>query len=326
MNTKAAWFLTLSFACLGTIGLLGRAAPPSQDGQAAQAPPTDTVAPDIPGVVKGGTKIQVIKDGFEDTEGPIALPDGSLLFTETQASRLTKIDKDGNTSTFLEGTNGSNGLAFDSKGRLYSAQTTPGAMKVGIIYPKGSEMVLTDNFEGKPYNRPNDLVVDKNGGVYFTDFAFQPSGGMPAAIYYIPPGGKVMRVAENPRPNGVQLSPDEKTLYVNTNGEYLLAFDVQADGTLGPARNFGKYQGIASGQTPRGDGLAVDSEGRVYATTTAGVLVFDPKGQYLGTMVLSRVPQNLAFAGPDKKTLYIVGRGVAFKVQMTAQGYKGRPK
>ena len=154
-------------------------------------------------------------------------------------------------------------------------------------------MVLTDNFEGKPYNRPNDLVVDKNGGVYFTDFAFQPSGGMPAAIYYIPPGGKVMRVAENPRPNGVQLSPDEKTLYVNTNGEYLLAFDVQADGTLGPARNFGKYQGIASGQTPRGDGLAVDSEGRVYATTTAGVLVFDPKGQYLGTMVLSRVPQNL---------------------------------
>ena len=136
-DTKAAWFLTLSFACLATIGLLGRAAPPSQDGQAAQAPPTDTVAPDIPGVVKGGTKIQVIKDGFEDTEGPIALPDGSLVFTETQASRLTKIDKDGNTSTFLEGTNGSNGLAFDSKGRLYSAQTTPGAMKVGIIYPQG---------------------------------------------------------------------------------------------------------------------------------------------------------------------------------------------
>lgn len=329
MKTNATWFVALSFACVATIGLLGQAAPPPQGVQAAQPPPTDTVAPDIPGVVKGGAKIQVIKDGFEDTEGPIALPDGSLIFTETRASRLTKIDKDGRTSTFLESTNGSNGLAFDSKGRLYSVQTTPGAMKVGIIYPKGSERVLTDNFEGKPYNRPNDLVVDRNGGVYFTDFAFQappPPGSMPAAIYYIPPGGKVTRVAENDRPNGIELSPDEQTLYVNTNGEYLLAFDIQKDGRLGPARNFGKYQGIAPGQTPRGDGLAVDSDGRVYAATTAGVQVFGPKGQYLGTMTLSRVPQNLAFAGQDKKTLYIVGRGVAFKVQMLARGYKGRAK
>ena len=346
MKTKAAWVAALCL--LGSPAAFGQRQGPGRtydatieapraQGQAAgqapgqaqpQAPPTDTEAPDIPGVVKGGTKVQVIKDGFRDTEGPIALPDGSLIFTETGASRITKIDKDGNASTFLENTNGSNGLAFDSKGRLISVQTTPGSMKVGVIYPKGSETVLTDNFEGKPYNRPNDLVVDKKGGVYFTDFAFAAPapGSPPAAVYYIPPGGKPIKVADDPRPNGIQLSPDEKVLYVNTNGEYLLALDVQKDGTLKNPRNFGKYEGIPQGQTPRGDGLAVDSQGRVYAVTIVGVQVFSPKGQYLGTIPVSRVPQNLAFAGPDKKTLYIVGRGVAFKVQMLAQGYKGRAK
>ena len=97
-----------------------------QRGGQPPPPATDTVAPAIPGVVAGGTKVQVIKEGFQGTEGPIAHPDGSLLFTETNANRITKIDKDNNVSTFLENTNGSNGLAFDSKGRLISVQTTPG--------------------------------------------------------------------------------------------------------------------------------------------------------------------------------------------------------
>ncbi len=79
----------------------------------------------------------MIKSGFRGTEGPIALPDGSLIFTETQANRITKIDKDNNTTTFLENTNGSNGLAFDSKGRLISVQTTPGQTRIGVIYPAG---------------------------------------------------------------------------------------------------------------------------------------------------------------------------------------------
>lgn len=74
------------------------------------------------------------------------------------------------------------------------------------------------------------------------------------------------------------------------------------------------------------DGLAIDSEGRVYSASAAGVVVFSPQGAHLGTIPLSRSPQNLAFAGPDKKTLYIVGRGAAFKVQMLSQGYKGQAK
>jgi len=301
-------------------------------GQTPQSPPTDTVAPNIPGVVQGGTKVQFIKDGFQGTEGPIALPDGSVVFTETNASRITKIDKDGNTSTFLENTNGSNGLAFDSRGRLISVQTTPGQTRVGVIYPKGSEKTLADNFEGKPFTRPNDLVVDKKGGVYFTEPANVASGApapaLPPAVYYVPPeGGKAIKIAENITfPNGILLSRDEKILYVNdARGPHLLAFDVQNDGTVQNRRNFAKYQ-VADGARSGADGLAIDSQGRLYAATSAGIEVFASDGKNLGTIPLSRIPQNLAFAGSDKKTLYAVGRGAAFKILMLTPGFKGRAK
>jgi gluconolactonase len=309
--------------------------------QQQQPPPTETVAPDIPDVVKAGTKVQVIKAGFQGTEGPIGMPDGSLIFTETQANRITRIAADGTTSTFLENTNGSNGLAFDAKGRLISVQTTPGQTKIGVLYPKGSEAVITDNFDGKSYGRPNDLVVSTKGGIYFTEPGpnAPPAGSpppatppLPPAVYYVAPGGKAVKVAEGiERPNGIMLSRDEKTLYVNnSNGEYLVAFDVQADGTLSNRRNFAKYQGgakNASGAFVSGaDGLAIDNEGRLYVATAAGVEVVSPKGEHLGVIPLSRAPQNLAFAGPDKKTLYVVGRGAAFKIDLLTSGFKGRAK
>lgn len=302
--------------------------------------PTPTTTTAIPGVVAAGVTVEVIKSGFTGTEGPVGLPDGHLIFTETQANRITKIDKDtGSTSTFLENTNGSNGLGFDGKGRLLSVQTTPGQTKIGVIYPKDAVTTITDNFEGKPYGRPNDLVVAKNGGVYFSEPGPNAAPGQPRptppltpAVYYVSPAGKVSRIAEGiERPNGVMLSPDEKTLYVNnTAGEYLLAFDVQADGTVGPRRNFAKYAKVT--KTPAGafssgaDGLAVDAQGRVYAATAAGVEVYGPKGETLGVIPVSLPPQNIAFAGADKKTLYIVGRGAAFKVRLQAEGFKGRAK
>jgi gluconolactonase len=281
------------------------------------APPTDTVAPGIPGVVAAGTKVTVIKHGFEGTEGPITLPDGSLLFTETRGSRITKIDKDDNISTFLENTNRSNGLGFDSKGRLISVQ----AASVGVIYPKGSEALLAGPLE----SRPNDLVVSSKDGVYFT-----LPGAKPPAVYYIPPGGKAVFAAEAPSPHGIQLSPDEKVLYVaDSRGEYLIAFDVQPDGRLTNRRNFGRYAGVTkteNGFNSSADGIAVDSESRVYVGTLQGVQVFSAQGQHLGLIPVSQRPQNLAFAGPDKKTLYIAGQGAMYRLQMLSQGYKGRAK
>jgi gluconolactonase len=208
-----------------------------------------------------------------------------------------------------------------------------------VIHPKGQEATLSDNFDGKPYGRPNDLVVDKKGGVYFSEPGPNATPGQPPptpplspAVYYVPAGGKSMRIAEGiARPNGVQLSPDEKTLYVNdTAGEYVLAFDIKADGTVGNRRNFAKYPTV--NKTPAGvfnsgaDGLAIDNDGRVYVVSLGGVHVFSAKGDLLGTIPLSLPGQNIAFAGADKKTLYIVGRGAAFKVRLLAAGYAGRAK
>jgi gluconolactonase len=305
-------------------------------GQAPAPPATDTVAPDIPGAVKAGTKVIVIKDDFQGTEGPIALPDGTVAFTEGGANRITRIDKDGKVSVYLENTNGSNALAFDSKGRLISVQRGPAHVQIGVIAPKGSEATLADDFEGNP----NDLVVARNGGAYFTvpGPIAQARGSAPPAtpfvpaVYYIAPNsGKAVKVADGiTNPNGIQMSPDERTVYVNdTRGEYLIAMDVKPDGTLGSKRNFARYEGVQrteAGLVSGADGLAVDNDGRVYAATGIGVQVFNPKGQHLGTIPLSRAPQNLAFSGPDKKTLYIVGRNAAWKVQMLTPGYKGRAK
>lgn len=304
-------------------------------GQAPLTPPADMFAREISGVVAGGTRIELIRDGFQGTEGPVGMPDGGILFTETRADRITRVDPRGNASTFVEHSNGSNGLGFDAKGRLISVQRAPGNERVGVLHPPGSRATLVDRYEGRPFERLNDLVVSARGGVYFTDTK---------GVYYLPPGGQVRKVAEGiPNPNGVQLSPDEKILYANNkDGEYLLAFDVQSDGTLSNRRNFGKYQSVTIpghkdplvAEDNGADGLAIDGEGRVYVATNLGVEVFSPRGQHLGTIPVIwggesfnlRKPQNLAFAGPDKRTLYTVGAGAVFKVQMLAQGFRGRAK
>jgi gluconolactonase len=296
--------------------------------------PPNTIAPDIPGVVAGGTPVQLIRDLFQSTEGPIAMPDGSLLFTEQDAGdgRLVRIDKDGNVSTFLDNTNRTIGLAYDGKGRLIGTQSrTP---RVGVLHPV--RMTLAEEFEGLPLVFPNDLVVDRKGGIYFTDqlqtrFRPVPAGRTKPLIFYIrPDDGKLVKVSEEvANPNGITLSPDEKVLYA-ANGGTVAAFDVQADGTLRNVRTFATLVGLsrnAQGQVQGGvDSMCIDAAGRVYAATGAGVQVFSPEGRHLGTIPIPLPPQAPAFAGPDKKTLYVVGRGAVYKIAMLAQGVVGRAK
>ena len=318
-------------------------AQPPEQGQSQEAPPVVKLAPDIPGVVAGGTEVQMVKDGFETRviEGPLGMPDGSLIFSERDRGMTWKIDTDDNLSTFVENPDtGQLGLGLDSKGRLIAIQTRPPErMKVAVIYPMGEKAVLADStmpvFEGEPLGRPNDLVVDQMDGVYFT--APAPSEGQieagyspaEAGVYYIAPGAGPIRIADGiERPNGIQLSLDEKILYVNNStGAYLLAFDIQPDGTVRNRRNFAYYEGITETETHvNANGLAVDGEGRVYAVTTIGVQVFSPQGQHLGTIPVQEGAENLAFAGPAKKTLYVTGRQTVVKIEMLAQGFDGRAK
>lgn len=296
-------------------------------------PATDRVTPEIPGVVKAGTKIEIVKYGLRGSDGGVGLPDGSILVSANGG--VIKIDPQGNVTTLVEKSEQAAGLAVDSKGRIFAAQYS---RKVSLIYPKDEAQTLTDSFDGKPYIRPNDLVVDKKGGIYFTDcyqvgIKKQPSD-LPQAVYYIAPNTKkVTRVADDVnRPNGITLSPNEKILYVNDwDGAYLVTYDVQPDGSLKNRKEFGKYtlkQETDHGLVSGADGLCIDSQSHLYATTPAGVQVFNSKGEHLADIEApyEMPPQNCGFAGPDKHYLYVEGRGAVYRIRTIPTGYKGRAK
>jgi gluconolactonase len=157
--------------------------------------------------------------------------------------------------------------------------------------------------------------------------------------YYVKAGGQVTSLGDNIRSNGIMLSPDEKTLYV-TNGGVILAFDIQPDGAVNNRRDFGKLE------SGNGDGMAIDAAGRLYVTAGPGVQVFSAEGKHLGTIPTPRNVISVAFSGPDKKTLYVVGSGALgpdgkefttpegvrnnaktiYKISTLAQGYKDRAK
>ena len=314
--------------CLVAVGVVMSTSALAQRGGRQDAPPPASfTAPAIPGVVAAGTKIELVNAELRRTEGPVAMKDGSMLVSSTNS--ILKVDLSDQVSTFVENSNQTNGMGWDGQGRLISVQRGKGNEKVGVLYPPDKVTTLADSYQGKPFDALNDMALDKRGGVYFTD-----SRG----IYYLPPGGRVSRIIDEvPRPNGLVLSPDEKTLYVhNKDGVYMLAFDVAPDGTISNRRNFARYKSVRipghkdpSWDEDNGaDGMAVDSEGRVYAATNAGVEVFSPRGELLGVMPVQwgaensniRKPQNLAFGGPDRKTLYIVGAGTVFKVRTLSPG------
>jgi gluconolactonase len=295
----------------------------------------------IPGVVAAGATWTLAWQGTNNADGVVATRDGGLLFAQEQPSQVSKLDKAGRVSVFLRDTHGTGALSVDAKGRILAVERTctdPGRSAaagpcteptvVGVLAPE--RKTLADSFDGKPLGRLNDLVADKKGGVYFT------VGG----AYYVSAQGQVTSLGENIRANGIMLSRDERVVYV-TNGNTILAFDIQADGTVSNRRNFGTLEGGGAG-----DGMAIDAAGRLYVTTGAGVQVLDAAGKYLGIIPTPRAVISVAFSGPGKKTLYVVGSGALgpdgkefatpegvrnnaktiYKIPMLAQGFEGRAK
>ena len=214
-------------------------------------------------------------------------------------------------------------------GRPFSASCAE-LTRVSELAPE--QKLLANSFaDGKPFGRLNDLIADGKGGAYFT------VGG----AYYVNAQGVVSVVADQDiRSNGIMLSPDGKTLYV-TNQTSVLAFSVQSDGTTRNRRVFGDLAGDTGG-----DGMAIDSAGRLYVTASQGVHVLAPDGKHLGLIPTPRAPITLAFSGPDKKTLYVPQMGAVgpdgkpwatpqgvrntamtiYRIPMLSEGYKGRPK
>ena len=249
-------------------------------------------------------------DGFKFTEGVAPDREGNVYFTDLNNNRIHKVDADGKLSTFLEDTKGCNGLMVDG-GRLLCAQRDEGRV-ISIDRVTKAITVVADKIEGTRFIGPNDLVVDKQGGVYFTDprFPSTPPGGQEKqGVYYAPIDGAVVRLADDlSRPNGILLSPDEKTLYVFPAGvPEMMAYPVLGPGKIGPGRVFCKLDQV-EGKTPRGgDGAAMAKDGTLYITQPdlEAIQVVTPSGKTVGHIKLPGRPTNAKFGGKDLKTLFI---------------------
>jgi gluconolactonase len=284
---------------------------------------TSQAADPIPGIGPTGP-VQKVHGGFQFTEGPAFDREGNLFFSDVAGDKLYKIDSKGELSTILDPSHHTNGLMVNAAGNIVACEMDGRLIEVN---PKTKEVKsLADGYEGKRFNAPNDLVIDRDGGVYFTDPHFRAPMPLPQgvrAFYYRAPDGKVTRLgAIEAAPNGIILSPDEKTLYVIPSMQAeMLAYPVEAPGKIGQQRVFCTLKQAAGKSNGGGDGLTIDTKGNLYITSALGLQVFSPQGSLLGIIEFPEQPANCAFGGKDNKTLYATARTSVYSVPMEATGH-----
>jgi gluconolactonase len=251
------------------------------------------------------------------TEGPIWLPEGTLLFSDIPADTIYRL-ADGEKSVFRKPSGNSNGLTLDLQNRLVACEH--GNRRVSLTMPDGMVKALATEYEGSMLNSPNDVVVKSDGAIYFTD----PPYGVRAenreldfqGVYRVAPdGGLTLLVDDFEKPNGLCFSPDEQVLYIaDTDKHWLRAFDVKADGTLEKGRVFCRAEEM------RPDGIKCDVAGNVYVTAVDGVWVYSPAGEMIEKIPTEERPANLAFGGSDGRTLYMTARTSVYSVPVRYPG------
>lgn len=288
-------------------------------------------------------RIEKVADGFQFTEGPVWHPDGFLLFSDPNANVIYKYDPNmGNVTVYMTKTGytgfdigeyhqpGSNGLAIDPSGHLIVCQH--GNRRIIRDEIKGPMTVLSDGYEGKKLNSPNDLTVKSNGDVYFTD----PPYGLPKAyddprkeqphsgVYRIHNGKTELLTTSLGGPNGIAFSPDEKYLYVSNwdirdihNTKTLWRFEVTrgdgpSDGTLTNGKVF--FDMNTTDDDEALDGIKVDTKGYLFVSAPGGVWIISPEGKYLGKIIGPERPANMAW-GDDGKTLYLTAHTGLYKIR-----------
>ena len=278
------------------------------------------------------------------TEGPTVDRDGNVYFTELRTQRIFKLGTDGELSVYSERSHAANGLVIDPQGRLIACEGAADGQPPRITRTDlrtGAIEVLADSYQGMPFRGANDVTIDNRGRLYFTD----PAG---SAVYRIDGPGQIARVLTTPdieRPNGLQISPDDRTLYIIESGpvpdgpRMIRAFDLQPDGTARNGRVLFDFPGRSA------DGMSVDVQGNLYVSaglnelappgavaaarawtadalkTRAGVYVISPAGTLLKLIPIPEdVITNNAFGGPDMKTLYVTAGRTVFKVRTDIAG------
>lgn len=294
-------------------------------------------------LVPKDAQIEVLCSGFEWAEGPVWVNDGTetgyVLFSDIPRNSVMKWKEGVGVSLYLKPSGytgvadygkepGCNGLLLDSKGQLVSCEH--GDRRVSVLTKDGGKRTLVDNFEGKRLNSPNDATFSRTGDLYFTD----PPYGLPkgaddpnreldfCGVYRLAKDGKLtLLTKEMTRPNGIALSPDEKTLYVaqsDPKAAIWMSFPVLGDGNIGEGHKFadvtsmvGKYPGLP-------DGLKVDKNGNLFATGPGGVHVFSPTGEPLGRIDTGEASANCGW-GNNGAYLYICADMYLCRVKMAAQ-------
>ncbi|GAB2534502.1 SMP-30/gluconolactonase/LRE family protein [Spirosoma aerophilum] len=308
------------------------------------------VDPRLDKLIPADSKVDVLASGFMWTEGPVWVKDQAfLLFSDVPQNTVYKwTDKEGVTP-FLKPSGytgvgaysdepGSNGLTIDRQGRLISCEHGDRRVTAMPLNGSGGKRTLADNYNGKRFNSPNDVVAHSNGSYYFTD----PPYGMPKkekdpgretdgwGVYRIAPeraglpGAVTIIVGDMTRPNGIALSPDEKTLYVAQSDPLrplLMAYPLQADGSVGKGRTLFGAEGMKKLGLEGGfDGMKVDRAGNLYVTGGGGVLVLSATGETLGFIKIGVATANCAW-GDDGSTLYITSDMYLCRLRTLAKGW-----
>jgi gluconolactonase len=290
-------------------------------------------------------------------EGPAVDTEGNVYFSDIAGNRILKMDPQGHVSVFRADSGRTNGNTFDREGRLISCegneqsgtdQVTGRRRIVRTDLKTGAITVLTDRYEGKRYNSPNDVCADKLGRIWFTDPYYGTQGQKLEmdvdGVYRIDPDGTLTRVLtqkEIERPNGIVVTPDAHTLYVIDShpkpggNRKIWAFDLDERGTPGKQRlvyDFGKGRG--------GDGMRLDTQGNLWVAAgisvkrgpgetldnPPGIYVISPRGELLGRIpVPENLITNLAFGGPDRKTLYVTAGKTLYRIPVQVSGYSVLP-
>jgi gluconolactonase len=331
---------------------------PAFPGAQTHEPVVVKLDPALDALVSTDAQLQPVKSGFGFTEGLVWSQQGYLLFSDIAANVINKMMPDGTVSVAVNESGyhgpwtgyalmkvghpqnngkdpkdplfrefimlGSDGVNVDPQGRIVFC-TFPGH-SVDRIEKNGKRVVLADKFEGKRLNGPNDLVVKKNGTIYFSDTFTDrlrekdPDVQLPyAAPYMIKDGKVILLTKDDPSPNGIALSPDEKILYITAPGSTIRRYNVQPDDTVTNGTLF--FDMSADKSAPGGpDGMRVDSKGNVYCSGPGGVWIISPEGKHLGTIRMPERFANFGFGDADYKTLYIGGRTTIYKIPMKVEG------
>lgn len=315
------WWTAMIVSCLVT----ARSSVPAL-AQSAGQPSTGQVA--IAGVIAAGSTVELVKDGFGNLDGPVAGPNGSFYFSDVGVGQTYRISPNGTIELVNDFNNSSTSLGFDAKGRLIALEGITG--RVVAIDAHNQVTVLVDKPPTGDRYAPNDLIIDSQGGVYFTDPASRSQGGDTRAsrVLYVAPGRPpVLITSAIDRPTGITLTLDGKMLLIaDSDSGNIMAMDVQPDGTAVNLRPWLRLKNMPAGRTGTPEGLAIDSEGRLYVATAFGVHVYSRMGEFLGSITVPRLPSNVAFGGPDRKTLYITARSALYRIRTLSAGPSGRGK